>query len=87
MIEARGYVVLNWGDVGWVHFFTNDAGDAAGRHAQDEAVHLGRGRQRDAGTLEGERLSRRAAGGDRHPDRAANRTDRSGARPRRCMPC
>jgi TRAP-type C4-dicarboxylate transport system substrate-binding protein len=22
MIEARGYVVLNWGDVGWVHFFT-----------------------------------------------------------------
>jgi TRAP-type C4-dicarboxylate transport system substrate-binding protein len=21
-IEARGYVVLNWGDVGWVHFFT-----------------------------------------------------------------
>jgi TRAP-type C4-dicarboxylate transport system substrate-binding protein len=22
MVEARGYVVLNWGDVGWVHFFT-----------------------------------------------------------------
>jgi len=22
MIEARGFVVLNWGDVGWVHFFT-----------------------------------------------------------------
>ena len=22
MIEARGYLVLNWGDVGWVHFFT-----------------------------------------------------------------
>ena len=22
MIEAKGYVVLNWGDVGWVHFFT-----------------------------------------------------------------
>lgn len=22
LIEARGYVVLNWGDVGWVHFFT-----------------------------------------------------------------
>jgi len=22
MIEAHGYVVLNWGDVGWVHFFT-----------------------------------------------------------------
>jgi TRAP-type C4-dicarboxylate transport system substrate-binding protein len=22
MLEARGYVVLNWGDVGWVHFFT-----------------------------------------------------------------
>lgn len=22
MMEARGYVVLNWGDVGWVHFFT-----------------------------------------------------------------
>ena len=21
-IEAKGYVVLNWGDVGWVHFFT-----------------------------------------------------------------
>ena len=23
MIEARGYVVLNWGDAGWVHFFTS----------------------------------------------------------------
>jgi TRAP-type C4-dicarboxylate transport system substrate-binding protein len=23
MLEARGYVVLNWGDVGWVHFFTS----------------------------------------------------------------
>ena len=22
MMEARGYLVLNWGDVGWVHFFT-----------------------------------------------------------------
>jgi TRAP-type C4-dicarboxylate transport system substrate-binding protein len=22
MIEAKGYVVLNWGDAGWVHFFT-----------------------------------------------------------------
>jgi TRAP-type C4-dicarboxylate transport system substrate-binding protein len=22
MLEARGYLVLNWGDVGWVHFFT-----------------------------------------------------------------
>jgi TRAP-type C4-dicarboxylate transport system substrate-binding protein len=22
MIEARGFVVLNWGDAGWVHFFT-----------------------------------------------------------------
>ncbi|MFN7997789.1 MAG: TRAP transporter substrate-binding protein DctP [Bryobacteraceae bacterium] len=22
MIEARGYLVLNWGDAGWVHFFT-----------------------------------------------------------------
>jgi TRAP-type C4-dicarboxylate transport system substrate-binding protein len=22
LIESRGYVVLNWGDVGWVHFFT-----------------------------------------------------------------
>jgi TRAP-type transport system periplasmic protein len=22
MIEARGYVVLNWGDAGWVHFFS-----------------------------------------------------------------
>ena len=22
MIEASGYMVLNWGDVGWVHFFT-----------------------------------------------------------------
>lgn len=22
MIEKRGFVVLNWGDVGWVHFFT-----------------------------------------------------------------
>ena len=22
MLESRGYVVLNWGDVGWVHFFT-----------------------------------------------------------------
>lgn len=22
LIEARGYLVLNWGDVGWVHFFT-----------------------------------------------------------------
>ncbi len=22
MIEARGFVVLNWGDVGWIHFFT-----------------------------------------------------------------
>ncbi len=22
LIEDRGYVVLNWGDVGWVHFFT-----------------------------------------------------------------
>ena len=22
MIEARGFLVLNWGDVGWVHFFT-----------------------------------------------------------------
>ena len=21
-LEAKGYVVLNWGDVGWVHFFT-----------------------------------------------------------------
>jgi TRAP-type C4-dicarboxylate transport system substrate-binding protein len=22
MIEARGFIVLNWGDAGWVHFFT-----------------------------------------------------------------
>jgi len=22
LLEARGYIVLNWGDVGWVHFFT-----------------------------------------------------------------
>jgi len=22
LMETRGYVVLNWGDVGWVHFFT-----------------------------------------------------------------
>jgi TRAP-type transport system periplasmic protein len=22
LMEARGYLVLNWGDVGWVHFFT-----------------------------------------------------------------
>ena len=22
MIEAHGFVVLNWGDAGWVHFFT-----------------------------------------------------------------
>ena len=22
LIESRGYMVLNWGDVGWVHFFT-----------------------------------------------------------------
>src|SRR5215472_1173684 len=22
MIETRGFVVLNWGDAGWVHFFT-----------------------------------------------------------------
>ena len=22
MVEAHGYIVLNWGDVGWVHFFT-----------------------------------------------------------------
>jgi TRAP-type C4-dicarboxylate transport system substrate-binding protein len=24
MIEARGYVVLNWGDAGWVHFFSRN---------------------------------------------------------------
>ncbi|MCX6628261.1 MAG: TRAP transporter substrate-binding protein DctP [Candidatus Solibacter sp.] len=24
MIEARGYVVLNWGDAGWVHFFSKN---------------------------------------------------------------
>jgi TRAP-type C4-dicarboxylate transport system substrate-binding protein len=23
-IEARGYIVLNWSDVGWVHFFTKE---------------------------------------------------------------
>jgi TRAP-type C4-dicarboxylate transport system substrate-binding protein len=24
MIESRGYVVLNWGDAGWVHFFSRN---------------------------------------------------------------
>ncbi len=23
LMEARGFIVLNWGEVGWVHFFTN----------------------------------------------------------------
>ena len=30
-MEAKGFVVLNWADGGWVHFFTTDPGAHARR--------------------------------------------------------
>src|ERR1039458_5314234 len=58
-------------------FFCNSTSHPPGRHAQYEAVHLGRG-QRHTSTLEGKRIPSRAAGRDGYSHWAANWPDRCG---------
>ena len=43
-LEAKGFVVLNWADGGWVHFFAQQPVADAGRPQEAEALLLG-GRQ------------------------------------------
>jgi hypothetical protein len=75
LLDEKGYVVLNWGDAGWVHFLHEDTRAPAGRHPQDEALHDGRGR-RCARALPVRRFSSGAARHDGYDAGVADRTDR-----------
>ncbi len=37
-LASRGFIVLNWGDAGWVHFFTKQPAMHPGRYPKNETV-------------------------------------------------
>ena len=71
-LAQRGFIVLNWGDAGWVHFFTKQPALPSRRHSPHEALRAAR-RHRHFPALQDQRLSTRFAGRHRHPHRPANR--------------
>ena len=71
-LEAKGFVVLNWVDGGWVHFFTPEAGGGARRPARAQALLLGGRRRGGRGVALG-RLQPGAAAVDRARHGAADR--------------
>ena len=70
-LEAKGFVVLNWADGGWVQLLHHEAGGGARRPPQAQALHLG-GRRGVGGGVALGGLQPRAAAVHRDRDRAAD---------------
>ena len=82
-IEATGFKVLHWADGGWVYVFTKKRRAHARRPATPEAVHVGR-RSGDRASVQGLRVQRGSAVGDRPGARCSRRARSTRLRCRRC---
>ena len=64
-LDAKGFVLLNWGHGGWTQVFTKRPVQTVADLKSDQAVHVGRRRSHDA-VVQGERLRAARDGDDRH---------------------